>query len=278
MRFSTGTFPHEMPLAKRVQIIVAEGVSEIELSGGEFEPDWRQVVDSFPNVNFAIHNYFPPPLEPFVLNLASRNEQILRRSREFCLQGLQLSNALGQSYYTFHAGFRFDPAPESLGQELVGDLSQNSPWESESNFVESIEILLEAAKPLGTTLLVENNVITMQNAERWGRECLMWTHSAEILEFLTSRSFDGLGLLLDVGHLKVSSKTLGLDFEKELETLAGIAQGLHLHSNDGFVDSHGAPIFNRNTWNLIRSCPAEYVTYEVKQEQISETIALVRTI
>ena len=34
------------------------------------------------NVEFNLHNYFPPPKIPFVINLTSQNEKILRRTED----------------------------------------------------------------------------------------------------------------------------------------------------------------------------------------------------
>ena len=43
-------------------------------------------------------------------------------------------------------------------------------------------------------------------------------------------------LLLDVAHLKVSSKTLGLDFENEFQNMMSASNYIHVSDNDGFHD------------------------------------------
>ena len=45
-------------------------------------------------------------------------------------------------------------------------------------------------------------------------------------------------LLLDVAHLHVSTKTLGLDFQKEFEQLFVVSDYIHLSDNDGFHDQN----------------------------------------
>ena len=275
MRFSTGTFTAEVGLRERIQALVDRGVSEIELSGGSYESDWENSLSSFPDVKFSIHNYFPPPQVPFVFNLASQDADILKISREFCLQGIRISSELEEELFSLHAGFLFDPTPESLGKVLVGRSKSGSKKTSEEIFEESLTFLINAASRQGVSLLVENNVLTRQNMENWGRDALMWTHAEEIKHWLISK-FDGdLGLLLDVGHLKVSSKTLGLDFAAELGALAHLAKGMHVHGNDGEYDSHSAPIFDSTIWGLIDSSPAKYLTYEVNPAQVRETIDMV---
>ena len=44
------------------------GINNIELSGGCYDADQLTNLKKFKNkINFQIHNYFPPPAEPFVL-------------------------------------------------------------------------------------------------------------------------------------------------------------------------------------------------------------------
>ncbi len=277
MRFSTGTFATGVGLRARIQELVDLGVSKIELSGGGHEGDWRDSLRAYPEVKFSIHNYFPPPKVPFVFNLASQDPGILEMSREFCLQGIRISSELEEELFSFHAGFLFDPTPESLGSVLVGESKSANRERSQEIFEESLTILITAASRHGVSLLVENNVLTRQNLENWGQDALMWTHAEEIKHWLFSK-FDGdLGLLLDVGHLKVSSKTLGLDFAAELGALAPLAQGMHVHGNNGEYDSHSAPIFDSTIWGLVDSSPAKYLTYEVNPAEVRETIDMVKS-
>ena len=43
-------------------------------------------------------------------------------------------------------------------------------------------------------------------------------------------------LLLDVAHLKVSAKTLGLNLEDEFENMIDLSNYIHVSDNDGFHD------------------------------------------
>ena len=54
-------------------------INNIELSGGAHTGDLKKklrLVNKFANIQ--LHNYFPPPKKPFVLNLASLDEKILK--------------------------------------------------------------------------------------------------------------------------------------------------------------------------------------------------------
>jgi len=46
-------------------------------------------------LNYLIHNYFPPPSKPFVLNLASLDDKLYKQSIDLCINAIKLSKNLG---------------------------------------------------------------------------------------------------------------------------------------------------------------------------------------
>ncbi len=67
-----------------VQELAENGFQNIELSGGteyyeNFERDLIELKGEY-NLNYRCHNYFPPPKKPFVLNLASLNDETFQMS------------------------------------------------------------------------------------------------------------------------------------------------------------------------------------------------------
>ena len=68
----------------------------------------------------------------------------------------------------------------------------------------------------------------------------MLTTPSEILNFFKKLKYYKLdiGLLLDVAHLKVSSKTLGFNLQKAHRDLSKIISAYHLSDNNGFQDSN----------------------------------------
>ena len=75
------------------------GYKNIELTGGTtyydgFERDLLELKESH-NLNYLLHNYFPPPNEHFILNIASLNNDIYDRSIEHCLRAVNLCKLLG---------------------------------------------------------------------------------------------------------------------------------------------------------------------------------------
>jgi sugar phosphate isomerase/epimerase len=185
------------------------------------------------------HNYFPAPAEPFVLNLASLDPAIRRRSVEHCRQGLELASESGAPFFSVHAGLCLDPDPSQLGHQL--DVER--PFQREKNwaaFLDSLSGLIREADDLGVGLLVENNVLASFNLPSSGQNPLLCVDPAECLRLLREVDHTRLGLLLDTAHLKVSSGTLGFSAAEGVQALAPFVQALHHSDNDGLTDSNQA--------------------------------------
>ena len=58
------------------------GINSVELSGGKYIENYSDELVKLAQsrINLQIHNYFPVPKVPFVLNLASENGDILKES------------------------------------------------------------------------------------------------------------------------------------------------------------------------------------------------------
>ena len=55
-------------------------------------------------------------------------------------------------------------------------------------------------------------------------------------EYKSLREKIDFNLLLDVAHLKVSAKTLHLNWEDEFENMMNVSSYIHVSNNDGFHD------------------------------------------
>ena len=65
----------------------------IELSGGKFhEKNNTKIIKLRKNnLKYRLHNYFPPPKNPFVLNLASSNNKILNLSLKHICKAIKIN-------------------------------------------------------------------------------------------------------------------------------------------------------------------------------------------
>lgn len=219
----------------------------IEFSSGlPFRDDMEEIYHQA-EIKKIPHNYFPAPKVPFVLNLASKDQQIRERSIEHCIQGLRISKKSGAPFFSAHAGFCIDPNPADLGNQLAinGDFDIDY---HKSLFLKSIQEILKKAHQLETDFLIENNVIASFNLTNEGRNPLLCCDSNEITWLFKEITDKRFGLLLDTAHLKVSSVTLNVDLNQEINAISRLIRALHHSDNDGIRDTN-LPI-TENYWFL----------------------------
>lgn len=189
-------------------------------------------------IRFLVHNYFPPPSEPFVLNLASQNQILLDRSIDLCKRAIDLCVKLGASGYSVHAGFCGDIEPDALGDPFLS-YSNVVPHEiAYQTFVTSLRTLARYARARNVKLCVEPNVLQESILRHGKNEIALICESREVHGFMSDMADDGIGILLDTGHLNVTAKTLGLDRLQFAKEVAPYVRALHVHDNDGVIDSH----------------------------------------
>ncbi len=218
-----------------VEELASNGFKNIELSGGteyyeNFESDLIELKSKY-NLNYRCHNYFPPPKKHFVLNLASLNDETFRMSLEHLERVVALSNRLGADKFAFHAGFFINIKLSEIGKKLSRDNLFNEK-RAIKRFCSAYEIVKKQAK--NVSLFIENNVFSKTNAETYdGENPFMMTNFSEYKSLKEKIDFN---LLLDVAHLKVSAKTLGLDWESEFENMMEVSSYIHISDNDSFHD------------------------------------------
>lgn len=228
-----------------VNELVEYGFDTIELSGGtrpykEMEQDLIQAKQNL-DVEFLLHNYFPPPQEDFVLNLASSIPLIRTKSIEHCKRAIDLSIRLDAEKFAFHAGFFIDIKVEEIGKKITN--SQVSDKNEAYNLFCDAYTELNNFVGDDIKLYIENNVFSESNSESFnGISPLMLTDLGSFLELKSQIDFN---LLLDIAHLKVSANTLKNDFDKELNVLFNQTDYIHVSDNDGKHDTNN--LFEKNS-------------------------------
>ena len=263
-----------------VNILSKNGFKNIELSGGaKFE---ERIVEklldlkSRYNLNYLCHNYFPPPEEPFVINLASLNENIYRRSLEFLKSSIKISKMLGASKFGFHAGFYFDMFVCDIGK--VKSEKQLLDQKACLNcFIKGFLELKNLSEKI--ELYVENNVVSEENYSNFAsKNPFMLTHAKEYFDMRKHVDFN---LLLDIGHLKVSSKTLSFDFRSQLEKLLPHSEYLHISDNDAIRDLNKGLESDSEMIDILRNFDfrKKDITLEINEEinYLKQSYDLVRS-
>ena len=241
--------------------LIKNGFHDIELSGGIYVEDHLQLLMSLNSkANLSCHNYFPPPRTPFVLNLASLDQEVLDKSLNHVKQAIDYSCALNSDTYSVHAGFLVDPSYRELGRSI--STQPLYPQEQAlDTFLNSLRHISDYANSKNVRILVENNVLSKNNFLKFQANPFLMAKLDECIHVMTHTP-DNISMLVDVAHLKVSASTLNfcpIDF---LERLSGHIHGYHLSDNDGLSDSNEP--FETCSWfwpHLIKSL--NYYTIEV---------------
>tara|TARA_B100001063_G_C16769458_1_gene560702 strand:- start:2251 stop:3102 length:852 start_codon:yes stop_codon:yes gene_type:complete len=269
---STGGFRNLKP-----QFIIKKfykaGIKFIELSGGSYVK-LNEIISFLKKnnyLNYSLHNYFPVPKKHFVINLASNKEKIYKRTLLNIRRSISISNKLNLNYFGFHAGFLFDPNIKHLGKNFDKVKLQNRKKTIEL-FLKRVNSLAKEAKKKNVKILIENNVITIENYKKFKQNPLLLTHPDEIIKFF-KKCDKNVRLLLDVGHLKVSSKTQGFNLSKGHEMLKPYIEGYHLSDNNGLRDSNEE--FTKKSWfyNKMKK-DVKYISIEVYTKNLKKLKSL----
>jgi len=250
-------------IGESVRILANYGYKCIELSGGtayypDFEDDLLEQQKEF-GLSYLLHNYFPPPIEHFVLNLASLDDDVYNKSIKHFKRALDLSQKLGATKYGIHAGFLIDPKVNELGQKIGHQKRYDSSLALEQ-FANAYYELCSYAPDVD--LHIENNVYSLPNKDRFGFNPFLFTDYQSYLELKQLIDFN---VLLDWAHLKVSCNTLGLNLINELKTLAPIANYYHISDNNGVIDSNKTVEKNSFIFRQLKKylTPEKDITIEV---------------
>jgi len=269
--FSTGSFK-DAPATKTAEIIHDSGAGAVELSAGKHDPNFLTEIEKLKRMGLKLklHNYYPVPRDSFVMNLASPIEEVRLKSISLATSALEISSRYEMGHYAVHAGMRVDPKPSELGAKFEAREILDETI-SMKLFVDSINSLNEIARKLGVELLVENHVSNRQNLEVYGENVFLLSSVDQILNFYNVYGAE-TRLLLDVGHLNVSSNALDFNKVIALEALYDHIGGYHLHENDGVSDQHNP--FGESAWFIpFLNKNVEYVTCEINDVSIGAIAA-----
>lgn len=194
--------------------------------------------------NFLVHNYFPPPSESFVINVASQNKAILDRSLNQLRKTIDFCNRLGIELFSFHSGFRADP-----DTKFYFDPYTAVPYKkSMDTFIQSLVEINKHAENCGVKIAIENNVISDYNLINGKNELLLMCEHIEFEKLFEEITSDNIGILLDLGHLNVTSNLLGFDKYEFINRIEDKVFSIHVHDNNGKIDEHNG--IKENSWCL----------------------------
>ncbi len=260
------------------------GFQNIEFSGGtrpydEMESDILNFKNKY-DLNYLCHNYFPPPQENFVLNLASLNKDIYERSFNHVKQALDLSARIGADKFAVHAGFLIDIPLNEIGQS-VSSKQLFDEVKAKEQFFEAVKQLKIVADKYRIKLYIENNVVSTQNFKNFGNTNPFFICSKQDAEEFI-KLLPSVQILVDLAHLKVSCKTLELNFEEQADYFLNITDYVHLSDNDGLSDSNKEIEQDSNVYEVLRKANLKNKTFTLEVytglDKVKETYNLINNL
>ena len=225
------------------------------------------------------HHYFPPPDKPFIINLASQHPVILKRSKEQVKRSIDFCYNLGIKLFTFHAGFRADPDDNlRFCQQHV--VSYENAF---TTFVESLEEIESYAQERGVRIAIENNVLSDYNVVDGHNPFLLLCEAEEFERLWERIPSANVGILLDLGHLKVTAHWLSFDRYQFIDRVKDRIFAVHVHENNGEVDGHrpldeGSWCFEAIRENGLIELPIVLESFGLTVNQIIQQVSLIEDI
>lgn len=238
---STLCLSREYDLSSTLNIYSKLGIKNIEL--GLCKGYNINILKKY-NFNYTVHNYFPPPEESFIINLASQDKQIREKSIVQIKKSIDFCADFNITFFSFHAGFRADP---DIKLKFVPD---NIPeYETSFNtFKESVVEIVDYVERNGVKVAIENAALSEYNLIDGQNKLLLMCELWEFERLFNEIKSANLGILLDIGHLKLSSNLLKYDADEFISKLQDKILAVHVHENNGRVDEHR--LVKEGDWSL----------------------------
>jgi sugar phosphate isomerase/epimerase len=185
-------------------------------------------------------------------------------------------------FYSVHAGFCFSASPEHLGQTIT-EACLIPKEEARRIFIRSLQNLADYARGRNVWIAIENHVVEARNLVKGENKYLLGATAEELLDLLASIQRENVGVLLDLGHLKISANTLGISPEKFIKDLSPRVIALHLHENNGITDEHS--IIFRDSWfwkpikeNISKDIYCILEVNRIKAKEINKQVKLISSL
>ena len=205
--------------------------------------DAKKLITKY-HFTYTAHHYFPPPKKPFIINLASQTKKILKKSVNQIQASIDFCSKFKIDLFSFHSGFRVDP-----NMNLRFSKKNIPPYEISFNtFKDSLLTIVDYAKEKNVKIAIENNVLAEYNLIKGQNTFLLMCEHWEFQKLFDEINSPNIGILLDIGHLKVTSNLLNFNPYHFIEKLREKVFAVHIHENNARLDEHKCP--KKGDWSL----------------------------
>mgnify|MGYP006092970239 CR=1 FL=1 len=249
--FISTTFVSDgLPLSKALEICSKNNIVSLEIGSNHiYEPDITYI-NSF-NFNFLVHNYFPVPKIGLVVNIASLDEEIRKRSISHIKKAIDFSESLGSELYTFHPGFILDPLSSN-----ISDKNYDFEWEQNNNLhfhkdlakqhmYSSLDEIIKYSSNFSVKIAIETEGSLSK------KDYLLMQTPVDYEEFVSKYQPSDIGINLNIGHLALASRAFNFSKRNFLDIIEKYIVAMELSHNNFLEDEHLPLVFDGWYWPLI---------------------------
>jgi len=278
--FVSSTFiPDQSKLIEALDICSRLSIDGVELGSNHcFEGEYPYLKKF--DFAYLVHNYFPIPRHGHVVNVASLDEDIRRKSISHIKASIDFSSEIGAELYTFHPGFLSDPACAGRSDTNFDFCFTEEPKPrsfkvAESFLYQSLDEVANYAEGRNVTIAIET-----EGSVRHYRQLLMQTPEDFDL-FKRRYGPEDVGINLNIGHIHLASKVFMFDVGMQVEALKDYLVAMELSHNEGVEDSHLPLVEGEWYWPLILKHDYQHIPKilefrDVTERQLLENVLLFR--
>tara|TARA_Y100001970_G_scaffold199595_1_gene242773 strand:+ start:7633 stop:8550 length:918 start_codon:yes stop_codon:yes gene_type:complete len=252
---STSCITGKKSYEETFKYILKANIQNIEISGNHIYLDNSKLINLINSykkkrTNFIFHNYFPIPKKEFVMNPLSKDKIISKHTFDIIDNALLISKKTKTKLYTFHPGYLRDAKITNnkfnfYGNKINKDEIIRLYNEKFSNFFQNSKFFNSNDAIIGFENLFPNsdgsNDSFMCNFEE--------LKNIFELPFIKKSK---IGILIDLGHLQISSNLLNFDkftfIDKVVDLYGDKIYEVHISENDGVSDLHQR--ITNQSWQL----------------------------
>jgi len=272
------------PLGSAVTAVLAEvkdlGITWVELgSTHTTEPHLEESLRSL-EMDYLVHNFFPPSDDRLVINIASTDADVRARSIAKAKESIAFCAAIGGRLYTIHPGFLTDPDGESTSASNR-DFNYHANEGGDAHYEECFALMLDGlstladrAKTAGIPLAVETQGSMTQAGQ------LLLQRPEELDRFVTAFPSGEVELNVNLAHLHLAGRAFGFDTHECLSRFSDRAFAFEISHNDGQMDDHAALHEDGWYWPLLtgQGIPGAYKIFEGRDLPASEAVEMIHLI
>ena len=197
--------------------------------------------------NYFVHNYFPVPKKDFIVNIASNNDQIRKKSINHIKKSISFTKFVGGKLYTFHPGFFSDPSGASIDKTNYDFLfkkkfffDQKYKKNSYKKMVISIKEIIRYSKKHKVNIAIETE------GSFKSKDHLMMQLPKDFTFFRKNFSHKDIGINLNLAHLNLAAKAFKFKKTRFVNSIKKYIVAVELSHNYKNEDSH-KPLL-KNSW------------------------------